>query len=52
MDDVLADELDGRQEDLDWFFAGFHERFKTTPVNWLTPSTPIDFTGIIISMDD
>lgn len=49
VDDVLAD---GRQEDLDWFFAGFQERFKTTPVNWLTPSTPIDFTGIIISMDD
>ena len=30
VDDVLAD---GRQEDLDWFFAGFQERFKTTPVN-------------------
>jgi hypothetical protein len=48
VDDVLAD---GRQEDLDWFFAEFQGRFKTTPVTWLTTDTPIDFIGIIISID-
>ena len=49
VDDVL---VDGHRVDLDWFFKEYQKRFQTTPVNWLTPDTPIDFCGIIISMDD
>lgn len=49
VDDVL---VDGHRVDLDWFFTEYQKRFRTTPVNWLTQDTPIDFCGIIISMDD
>ena len=49
VDDIMAD---GRKCNLTKFFDGFCARFKTTPVEWLTPTTPIDFNGIVVSMDD
>ena len=49
VDDIMAD---GRKCNLTKFFDGFCARFKTTPVEWLTTTTPIDFNGIVVSMDD
>ena len=52
---VYVDDLigDGRQKYLDAFFTVFQKRcFKTTAVQKLTVDNPLDFNGIIISMDD
>ena len=51
---VYVDDMfvDGRKKHMDKFFADFQSRFKTTEVEWLTADEPLDFNGIIISMDD
>ena len=41
--------LDGYEDDIKWFFQTFKERFELRDEQWLTPETPIDFTGVIIS---
>ena len=41
--------LDGYACDIKWFFETFKARFELRDEQWLTPETPIDFCGIIIS---
>ena len=49
VDDVA---VDGYRVHHDAFYSEFRKRFKTTEIEWLTKETPIDFNGMIISMDD
>ena len=43
-------ELDGHEEDIQWFFDAIADRFECKEDQWLTPETPIDFLGIDASM--
>ena len=49
VDDLL---IDGDESSIKWFLQQIAERFNVGEPDWLTPTTPIDYLGMEISMDD
>ena len=48
VDDLL---YDGQVEDIEWISSQLDSRFKCKPIEWLTADHPIDFIGMVISID-
>ena len=48
VDDCL---IDGDEDDIKWFLERINTRFKCKEAEWLTPTTPLDYLGMEVSMD-
>ena len=48
VDDCL---IDGDEDDIKWFLQKINARFKCKEAEWLSPSIPLDYLGMEVTMD-